>query len=165
MARSSPKKSSLPFKETNGALASSSATPKVTPTAAPSVSPSRSTHGGYIPLSSAEQYTSAEQLLRRTSNIARGTIGSFETLAAYTTYLNSLNSADLHRHAVDEAHIVAIDDRKRLIKRLEQEWSGVRAKEAVAGPRGHIPPRPGFTQEQREAQEAIKVKLLKGRVG
>lgn len=169
MARKSSKTTS--FKELNGAVKQDTAasTPNTAPKSvdtqrAATVAPtSRVTHGAYTPTEPNAVYRNAQELLHRGAgrNIGYGTIGSFESRGAYRAYLDSLTTADLHRHAIDEAHIVAIDDRDRLIKRLEQEWLGVRAKEA-AMPTKHIPARPGFTVEQRQAQEAIRAKLLKG---
>lgn len=119
--------------------------------------PTHQTHGGYTPITG--PITNVRQLIRG-GNKARGSIGSFQSLASYSAYVKSLTTAELHRHAIEEAHIVAIDDRDRLIRRLESEWSAHNAREADSSVVASIPKRSGFTAEQRAAQEAIRKKLL-----
>lgn len=145
------RKTNKELKEANGAIKQNT-------------SPStHTTHGGYTPID--EPIVTAQQLLRRgRGSSVGGSIGSFETRADYRAYLEKLNTAELHRHAIDEAHIVAIDDRERLIKRLENEWSGIRAKESITGNTAKVPvQRPGFTPQQMAEQEKLRQQLLKGR--
>lgn len=127
------------------------------PEAAPTPpTPSHQTHGGFTPTTGSVR--NARQLLRGPT-VAKGSIGSFKTLEAYSSYLRGLNDAQLSKHAIEEAHIVAIDDRNRLIKRLEGEWSG----HAIHEPNSElarIPQRPPFTDEQLAKQAAIKKQLL-----
>ena len=132
-------------KEINGAVMPSS------------YSSSHQTHGGYTPING--PVLTVQQLVRG-PNISRSSIGSFETAAAYVSYLKTLSTAELHRHAVDEAHIVAIDDRDRLIKRLEVEWTGINAREATGGMNKHVPKSKPFTPEQHAEQAEIRKKLL-----
>lgn len=126
---------------------------------ASSASPTHQTHGGYTPISG--PITNVRQLVRG-GNRAQGSIGSFPSLSAYSSYIRGLTTAELHRHAIEEAHIVAIDDRERLIKRLEGEWGAHNAREADSTVRMSVPKRPAFSQEQIAAQEAIRKKLLHG---
>ena len=51
-----------------------------------------------------------------------------ETLADYQQYLDTMNLAELQRHSVVVANIIPIDDRRRLIDRLEKEFCRVNAK-------------------------------------
>lgn len=148
-----PRKANKVMKEANGAIKQNVTSDSTT----------HITHGAYTPID--EPIVSAHQLLRRgRGSNTGGSIGSFETRAEYRKYLETLNTAELHRHAIDEAHIVAIDDRERLIKRLENEWSGIRAKVSATGNTGKTPPqRPGFTPQQMAEQEKIRAQLLKGR--
>jgi hypothetical protein len=94
-------------------------------------------------------------------NVAKGSAGSFETLAAYTTYLRGLSLNDLHRHAVEDARIVPIDDRDRLIRRLETEWTATASRYPGRNPANNaIPRRVPFTHEQMEAQAALRRQAL-----
>ncbi len=147
-----------PLKEINGADRSSPSPATPAPATNSKTSPSHQTHGGYTPITG--PILTAHQLLR-SRNIGKGSIGSFETAAAYVEYLKKLSTADLHRHAIDEAHIVAIDDRNALIKRLEAEWTGITAREATGGTPKGFPQRVPFTPEQLAAQAEIREKLLK----
>ncbi len=156
------------FREINGAINSNDNNPKSSikekeaasedTNTAPKTK--HTTHGGYTPI--VGPITNARQLIGG-KNIGKGSVGSFETLASYNRYLKSLTNAQLHRHAIDEARIVAIDDRERLIKRLEAEWTGVTAREAAGSSGKQIPKRPGFTAKQLAVQAELKEKLLKGR--
>lgn len=164
--------STLPSQEINGAVESSTAAslhPSVspsstTPPAAPApITPSRKKHqidGSYIPLTG--PITSVHQLTRRQGAIA-GSIGSFETLAAYTEHLRGMTLAQLHVHAVEEAHVVPIDDESRLIRRLENNWTEVNARER--GRQGKALPVQGqrFTDEQLAKQAAIRKRMLSPR--
>lgn len=136
-------------KEINGAVSSPSNSP---------INSSHQTHGGYTPING--PVLTVQQLVRG-PNISKGKIGSFETAATYVNYLKTLSTAELHRHAIDEAHIVAIDDRDRLIKRLEAEWTGVISREASGGVNKNVPKRAPFSPEQVKAQEKIRKALLK----
>ncbi len=51
-----------------------------------------------------------------------------ETFAEYQTYLDSLNLAEMQRHAVEVANIIPIDDRRRLVDRLEKEYLRLNAR-------------------------------------
>lgn len=125
-------------------------------TATVATSPTHQTHGGFTPI--AGPITSVRQLIR-TPNVAKGAIGGFPTLQAYSGYLKGLSTVDLHRHAIEEAHIVAIDNRDQLIRRLETEWSGHNLNEANGVVR-QVPKREPFTSEQIAAQEALRRKML-----
>lgn len=104
--------------------------------------------------------TSVSQLTNGGRNIAKGSAGSFETMAAYTSYLKGLSLHDLRRHAREDARIVPIDDRERLIRRLETAWTSTAAK--YPGRAGAaIPTRVPFTAEQIAAQAAIRDKLVR----
>lgn len=123
------------------------------------VSVARQTHGAVTPLTG--PVTSVSQLINGGVNVAKGSAGSFETLGEYTAYLRKLSLADLHRHAVEDARIVPIDDRDRLIRRLETEWTATAAK--YPGRLGQtIPQRKPFTAEQIAKQDEIRRNLLKG---
>jgi hypothetical protein len=98
--------------------------------------------------------------LTRGRNVARNSIESFETLASYTDYLRKLPPAELHRHAVEEARIVPIDDSQRLIRRLENNWTEVAARERGRLGKGLPPQKPRFTDEQLAKQEAIRRRML-----
>lgn len=149
--------------QTNGAIVG--AAPSTTATAAvPAVEesplPSRQTDGAYIPVSG--PITHVRQLMRG-ANMAKGSIGSFTTLAAYVEHLNGLTSAQLHQHAVEDARVTPIDDRARLIRRLENNWTEVAARELSAQGKSPLPKRSSFTPEQVRAQEELRRKMLGGR--
>jgi len=51
-----------------------------------------------------------------------------ETFAEYQAYLDTLNLAEMQRHAVEVANIIPIDDRRRLVDRLEKEYLRLNAR-------------------------------------
>jgi len=140
-------------KTTTGKISDTSA-PKAPPAANP---PGHQTHGGYTPPSG--PVTSVRQLIR-TPNVAKGAISSYPTLEAYGAYLRKLSTIELHRHAIEEAHIVAIDDRDQLTRRLELEWSYHRGREGSVAAQA-APPHRGFTPEQMAKQEEQRKSMLK----
>lgn len=153
-----------PFKEANGAApvapntSVASLTKASTPPATDQQPIQRQTHGA-MPQNGA--ISSVGQLIRG-PNVSRGSVGTFATLDEYRAYLNTLSLGALHRHALEEVKIVPIDDRNRLIRRLEGEWGALAARSVGRGRDGFQPPQPKlFTQEQTDAQEAIRRKLLK----
>ncbi len=54
--------------------------------------------------------------------------GSYSTLAEYSAALRGMTNAEMHKHAVEDVEIVPIDDKKRLIERLEKEFANYQAK-------------------------------------
>lgn len=58
----------------------------------------------------------------------RSTNYRHETFADYQKYLDTLNLAELQRHAIDTANIIPIDDRNRLVDRLEKEYLRINAR-------------------------------------
>lgn len=98
--------------------------------------------------------------MNRGRTVVKGSIESFGTLAAYTAHLKTLALHELHRHAREEARIVPIDDRERLIRRLETAWTTTASK-FPGRATTVIPARVPFTKEQMAAQAAIKSHLLR----
>ncbi len=135
------------LKETNGSLA---------PTAA--AEPIHQTHGGYTPTSG--PIRSVRDLALRTGAMRRTAVGAFPTLQAYAKHIRGLNKAELDRHAIEEAHIVPIDDKEGLYRRLENEWSEHNLREPDSTVAAALPKREPFTAEQLAKQEAIRTKLL-----
>lgn len=134
-------------------------TAKTTTGATTNSTPAHQTHGAVTPIAGGA-ITSVTQLLNKGRSVAKGSVGSFDTLEEYSGYLSGLATYELHRHAREEARIVPIDDRERLIKRLEASWTGARTR--YPGLKGNtIPSRPPFTPEQIKAQEDIRNQLLK----
>lgn len=91
--------------------------------------------------------------------VAKGSVGTFDTLETYSSYVQNLTQGELHRHAIEEAHIVPIAERSRLIRRLESEYTAIasrtpqhRAAVAVQQPKG-------YSQEQMDALAEIQRKL------
>ncbi len=119
---------------------------------------SHQTHGAVTPLTGA--INNVSQLTNSGHNIAKGSAGSFATLGAYTSYLKTLDLHSLHKHAIEDARIVPIDDRERLIRRLETAWTATSARYPGRAVNA-IPARVPFTQEQLEAQAEIKNRLLR----
>ena len=113
------------------------------------------THGGYTPITGG--ITNVAQLYRKTGHVVKGSPVSFGSVDEYRDYLLTLNLSELHRHAVEQAHVVPIDDRARLIRRLENQWSETCAREGRALA---IPKRVPFSPEQTAKQEAIRRQLL-----
>lgn len=103
--------------------------------------------------------SSVSQLVNGGRSIAKGSSASFQTLASYTAHLRTLDLHSLRRHALEDARIVPIDDRERLIRRLEVQWTTTAARQPGRG--NAIPTRPPFTQEQHDAQNAIKNQLIR----
>lgn len=157
----SPVKKNRVIKEINGAVGSpATATLPVAQTAG-NVPSKHQTDGMYVPITG--PITNVRQLTRGNRNVAKGSIESFGSLTDYTAYLRHLTSAELNRHAVEEARVVPIDDKDRLIRRLENNWTEVAARERSRMGENVLPPRPGFTDEQKAAQEAIRRRMLGGR--
>lgn len=104
--------------------------------------------------------TNVSQLTNGGRNIAKGSSGSFTTLAAYTSHLKTLALHELRRHAIEDARIVPIDDRDRLIRRLETQWTTTAAKQPWRAANA-APARVPFTQAQLEAQAEIRNRLLR----
>lgn len=148
-ASKAAKQAALPAHEANGALPSP---------AAPSGQPSHQTHGGYTPKSG--PIRSIRDLALRTGAMRRTAIGAFPTLQAYAQHIRSLNKAELDRHAIEEAHIVPIDDKEGLYRRLENEWSAHNLREPNSTVAAALPKREPFTAEQTAKQEEIRKKLL-----
>ena len=162
-ASATPKGKAKRGKQITGALpttpSESVASITETPTSAeaklPSMRLKHQTHGGYTPISG--PITNVDQIRRRPNSI-KGAPGAFASVHEYAEYLHTLNTADLHRHCVEQARIVPIDDRGRLIRRLEDNWSSIVAKEGLL----KAPPaRPQFTAEQRAKQDEIGRQLLR----
>ena len=123
--------------------------PRKAPAAAPTDTvTAHQTHGALTPQAS----TSSVGQLTRTKNVASGSAGSFVTMGEYNRYLTGLTTHDLHKHAMNEK-VVPIDDRRRLITRLETAWAGNHRPLAVL-------PKHTWTAEQRETQEALRKKML-----
>ncbi|MDP3793748.1 MAG: hypothetical protein Q8R07_03275, partial [Candidatus Uhrbacteria bacterium] len=119
----------MPSQELTGAVASPDTVANVVAATAPKAKTVKSklqTDGAYIPFSG--PITNVRQLVRG-KNVARGAIESFGTLADYTAHLKDLTLAELHCHAVEEARVTPIDDQDRLIRRLENNWTEVAARE------------------------------------
>lgn len=152
-----PRRPSKPLLETNGAILTASnpiagvtkLAPSVPATAAPDFDtigkdkspnegdtatasktelPSRQTHGASFVRG---PITSVQQLIGL-RNVAKGSMGSFETIGAYRNHINKLTLGDLHSHAV-ESQVTPIHDRDRLIKRLESEWTTVASRNPGRG--------------------------------
>lgn len=151
------------MQETNGALPPAPETPRETSkeVAKPApISPKmpHQTHGAVLPNG---PITSVDQLIRGRS-VASTTPGAFDTLQDYTKYLSSLSLASLHRHALEDAKMVPIDNRDRLIRRLEGEWSTAITR--TPGRARPVTPQPKpYTAEQTAKLDEIRDKLLKRR--
>lgn len=50
------------------------------------------------------------------------------SFAEYQEFLSNLNLAELQHHSVEIANIIPIDDRRRLVDRLEKEYLRVNAR-------------------------------------
>jgi hypothetical protein len=94
-------------------------------------------------------------------NVAKGSAASFATLDAYTKHLEALDLHALRHHALNDAKIVPIDDRPRLIRRLQTAWTTTAAKHPGRAGAATIPTRAPFSAEQIAAQAEIRNKLLK----
>lgn len=156
-------KATVAQKTTTGAVSTATTVAEVVCPAAPrrnvnNAASGHQTHGAVTPMTGA--ISSVSQLTNGGRSIAKGSVGSFATLPEYSAYLRTLAVHELRRHAVAEARIVPIDDSERLIRRLETAWTASAAK-YVGRAAGAIPVRQLFTQEQIEAQAAIKNKLLR----
>lgn len=46
----------------------------------------------------------------------------YQSLEEYKTYLNTLNLSELQKHAIETANVIPVDDRRRLVDRLEKEF-------------------------------------------
>lgn len=145
------KTGALPSQEANGALPDSAATTVAK-------QPTHQTHGGYTPKSG--PIHSVRDLALRTGAMRRTAIGAFPTLQTYAQHIRSLNKAELDRHAIEEAHIVPIDDKDGLYRRLENEWSAHNLREPNSSVAAALPKREPFTSDQIAKQEAIRKKLL-----
>ncbi len=155
----------LPSKTATGAIPASTAVAEVicpaaprrnlNGTAAPAARPPHQTHGALTPLTG--PVTNVGQLINGGRNIAKGSAATFGTLGDYTTHLRTLDLHGLRSHAISEK-IIPIDDRERLIRRLEIQWTSTAARQPG---RSTIPQRAPFTQEQIDAQEAIRNQLLR----
>jgi hypothetical protein len=167
---STRKKALIPAQSTTGATSTPTTVKSTVKTqqaaavcpAAPRRSPAmgHQTHGAFTPLTG--PITNVSQLMNGGRNIAKGSAGSFETLGEYSTYLKGLSLHDLHRHAVEDARIVPIDDRDRLIRRLETEWTSTASRYPGRNPANNkIPQRAPFTAAQMEAQAELRRKALR----
>lgn len=147
-----------PFRETNGAAEQSADTPSVSDVTASQSSPSpetaapsKQTHGAVKPIK-----TVNDLLARR--GVGHSSVGSFNTIGEYRAFLDNMTTASLHRHAVEDAGIVPIDDRGRLIRRLETEWSTL-ASRTPGHPSGKLPVRAPYSQAQIDQLDEIKRKM------
>lgn len=122
--------------------------------------PAHQIDGSYLPITG--PITSVHQLTRG-KNVSQNSVASFGTMEAYNSYLSKLTVADLHRHALVDARVVPIDDKARLIRRLEANWTAVAAREKQRAGIETVAPRVGFSTEQMEKQEAIRRRMLAGR--
>ena len=125
----------------------------------PAVGSTREITGQYTPPTG--PITNVSQLINGGRNAAKGSAGSFESMGEYTTHLRGLSLHDLHRHALEDVRIVPIDDRDRLIRRLETEWTATAARYPGRRVNQPIPQRVPFSAAQMEAQADIKRKILK----
>ena len=73
-----------------------------------------------------------------------------ETFSEYQVYLDTLNLAELQNHAISVANIVPIDDRNRLIDRLEKEYLRINARFAPSANQQVI-----MSKENKESAEKI----------
>jgi len=113
--------------------------------------PAHQAHGAVTILGNGP-ITNVAQLTRSAQSVSKASMSHYTTMADYTAYLRGLSTSELHRHAVEEAKLVPIDDKERLIKRLQTEWT--------ATARVVVPRSSRFTQEQIDAQNAIRRQLL-----
>lgn len=116
------------------------------------------THGAVTPITG--PITNVTQLMNGGRNVAKGAAGSFGSLDEYGSYLRTLSLGDLHSHAVTE-RTVPIDDRERLIRRLEVAWTGNKGRYPGSAAGAAIPQRKGFTQEQMAAQQELMKKAMR----
>lgn len=146
----------------NGVDNPQKATPSVAETlaAARASTPQHQIDGSYAPISG--PVTSVHQLTR-TKDVSKNSVASFDTMEAYNTYLSKLTIADLHRHALVDARVVPIDDKARLIRRLEANWTAVAAREKQRAGIETVQPRIGFSTAQMAEQEEIRRRMLAGR--
>lgn len=159
--RARASKSTLPSQTATGATTKGATVAEVICPAAPRRNPggttqAHQTHGAVTPLSGS--ITSVNQLINGGRSIAKGASASFSSLSSYTAHLKTLSLHELRRHALEDARIVPIDDRERLIRRLETQWTTTAARQTG---RTSAPARVPFTQEQLDAQQAIKNQLLR----
>ncbi len=162
-------KASLPAKSATGAAPTTGAVAEVVCPAAPRRSINgtgaitaprqHETHGATTPLSG--PITNVSQLINGGRNIAKGSAGSFATMEEYTAYLEQLNLGDLRAHARNDAKIVPIDDRPRLIRRLQTAWTATAQRYPGRAGSPTIPGRAPFSQEQIAAQQDLRNKLLR----
>lgn len=144
------------LQEANGAGQAAGSVAKLVKGKATDIAPKHQTHGAGVPTG---PISSVSQLIGR--SMARGSISSYDTLADYSAFLNTLSLGELHRHAVEEAKIVPIDDRNRLIRRLEGEW-GAFASKVPGNPRVQAmkPNSTRYTQKQLETNAELMRKCL-----
>ncbi len=156
--RRSVKAKVLPTKSTNGAISQAAPVAEVVCPGAARPRPetiARQTHGA---VTANGPITTVAQLINGGRNIAKGAVGSFASLEDYTEYLRSLDTHALHRHSVNEARLVPIDDRERLIRRLETAWTTTASRHPARV--AAIPARKPFTEAQLSAQEAVRHQVL-----
>ena len=84
--------------------------------------PSNQTNGA-LPSTVKQGSSSIYEILGMKSNAYTQT-----SFADYQQYLDSLNLAEMQRHAVEVANIIPIDDRRRLTDRLEKEYLRINAR-------------------------------------
>lgn len=116
--------------------------------------PRHQTHGAILPTG---PISSVSQLSGRP--VARGSIGSFNSIAEYRGYLEGLTLGELHRHAVEEAKIVPIDDRSRLIRRLEGEYTAIASRTPGRVSNVVTAPKP-YSQQQLDILAELQRKAL-----
>lgn len=142
--------------ETTAAQPGSSVASTVNTSSMRPAQPARQTHGMSIPTGPIQSV--GELIAGR--GTARGSVASFDTLGEYTKYLHNLSLGELHRHALEEAKIVPIDDRGRLIRRLEGEW-GAFAARLPANRRPQAPQPVVMTEQQLMTNRELMKKALR----
>lgn len=151
--------------EANGAVVSSTGTSAAGIIAAlssrgktaPHETTSHVAHGAVFPRTG--PINSVAQLLGR--NVAKGAVGSFSTMEEYKAYLNTLTPAQLRDHAIEEARIVPIEDRNRLIRRLEGEYTAFAARTPARRGAPAIPQPKPYSAEQHEKLAALRKQMLR----
>lgn len=119
--------------------------------------PPRQAHGAIIrgPISS------VQQLIGRNS-VAKGSMGSFETLSDYRDHIDTLTLGELHAHAIDSME-TPIYDTSVLKTRLERKWTEVSARNTPGRGVGQSRGVKGYTSEQNAAAQALLKKMLNGK--
>lgn len=105
-------------------------------------------HGALAP----DQNKTITQLLGK---YRKNSYASYANIQEYSKYINNLPLAELHKHSIEVANVIPIQDKVKLIKNLEGEYNAYQAKSFGR----FVPPQNLSTEAAAKVSEILSRKI------